>query len=169
RLPVGLFLIFSTLFFFFPILNTVLKATGIDLGGPHVRVDTNARALFPDHPYIHAQDKFAKIFGSSSLVAIAVVVKEGTIFTPERIQKIREITQRLDGIGFDSQTDARDELRDQLEEANYEAEDAGGDAIYTVQQIREILDRRYPPYPVNHNRINSIAHRSTRVIQIEAD
>jgi predicted RND superfamily exporter protein len=169
RLPVGLFLIFSTLFFFFPILNTVLGAAGVDLGGPHIRLDTKARSLFPDHPYIHAQDKFAKIFGSSSLVAIAVVVKDGTIFTPERIQKIREITRRLDGIGFDSQTDARDELRDQLEDANYEAEDAGGDPIYTIQRIREVLDRRYPPYPVNHNRINSVAHRSTRVIQIEAD
>jgi predicted RND superfamily exporter protein len=102
-------------------------------------------------------------------VAVAVVVNEGTIFEPEIIQKIREITRRLDGIGFDSQTEARDELRDALEEANYDAEDRGEDPLYTVQQIRDILDRRFPPYPVNHNQIDSIAHNSTRVIQIEAD
>jgi predicted RND superfamily exporter protein len=169
RLPVAVFLIFSTSFFAYPIFNTVLLAFGYEFPGPHVRIDTNARALFPDHPYIHAQDKFSGVFGSSSLVAIAVVVNEGTVFTPENIQKIREITQRLDGIGFDSQTDARDELRDLLEEENYAAEEAGGDPIYTVQEIRNVLDRKFPPYPVNHNQINSVAHRSTRVIQIEAD
>jgi predicted RND superfamily exporter protein len=169
RLPVALFLIVSTLFFFYPIFNTVMKAIGVQFPGPHVRIDTNARSLFPDHPYIHAQDKFAHIFGSSSLVAIAVVVKEGTIFTPDTIQKIRQITKRLDGIGYDSQTDVRDELRDQLEEENYVAEEAGGDPIYSVQKIRDILDRSYPPYPVNHNQINSVTHASTRVIQIEAD
>ncbi len=171
RFPVALFLIFSTAFFALPIVNTMLQFAGVELPSwaPYVRIDTNARALFPDHPYIHAQDKFSRIFGSSSLVAIAVVVNEGTVFTPENVQKIREITRRLDGIGFDSQTDARDELRDQLEELNYAAEERGEDPPYTVKQIRDILDRRYPPYPVNHNQINSVAHASTRVIQIEAD
>ena len=81
-----------------------------------MRIDTSARALFPDHPYIHAQDKFAKTFGSSSLVAIAVMVDEGTIFRPDVIEAIREITRELDGVGFESHTDERDELRDQLEE-----------------------------------------------------
>jgi predicted RND superfamily exporter protein len=171
RFPVALFLIFSTAFFALPIANTALQAAGVEVPAwaPYVRIDTNARSLFPDHPYIHAQDKFSRIFGSSSLVAIAVVVNEGTIFTPERIQKIREITRRLDGIGYDSQTDVRDELRDQLEELNYAAEERGEEPPYEVQDIRDILDRRYPPYPVNHNQINSIAAASTRVIQIEAD
>ena len=35
----------------------------------------------------------------------------------ETIAKIRQITQEIDGIGFDSQTEAREELRDALEEA----------------------------------------------------
>jgi predicted RND superfamily exporter protein len=155
----GLGLIFLTLFFFFPILNMILTTLGSPISAyPIVRVDTSARELFPDHPYIHAQDKFAQRFGSSSLVAIAVVVHEGTIFTPENLQRIREITQRLDGIGFESHTDARDALRDQLEEAEV-----------PIEEIRARLDRLYPPYPVNHNQINSVAHGSTRVIQIEAD
>jgi predicted RND superfamily exporter protein len=169
RFPVALFLIFSTLFFAYPIFNTVVNSLGMDLPGPQVRVDTNARALFPDHPYIHAQDKFSRVFGSSSLVALAVVVHEGTIFTPENMRKVRQITERLDGIGFDSQTEARGELRDQLEEENYAAEELGNDPPYTVQDIRNRLDRAFPPYPVNHDQITSVAHRSTRVIQIEAD
>jgi predicted RND superfamily exporter protein len=169
RFPVALFLIFSTLFFAYPIFATVAGALGVNLPGPEVRIDTNARSLFPDHPYIHAQDKFSHIFGSSSLVAIAVVVKEGNIFTPEILEKIREITRRLDGIGYDSQTEEREALRDKLEEENYAAEEAGGEPVHSVREIREILDRRVPPYPVNHNQINAFVHPSTRVIQIEAD
>ena len=76
-------LILTTLFFFYPILNAITTALGLPLPGPIVRVDTNARDLCPDHPFIHAQDKFAAKFGSSSLVAIGVVVQDGTIFTPE--------------------------------------------------------------------------------------
>ena len=87
-----------------------------------------------------------------------MVVTDGNIFTPERIQRIRDITRRLDGVGFDSQTEARDALRDELE-----AKEIPPD------KIRDALDRKFPPYPVNHNQIQSITHGSTRVIQIEAD
>ena len=77
RFPVSLLLIAISIFFFIPILGLILTASGVNLppNFPVVRVDTNARDLFPDHPYIHAQDKFSKVFGSSSLVAIAVVVE----------------------------------------------------------------------------------------------
>jgi predicted RND superfamily exporter protein len=159
RFPVACFLILSSLFFFYPIGNTILGALGYALPGPNVRIDTRARDLFPDHPYIHAQDKFAKQFGGASLVALAVVVEEGTIFTPEVISVIREATRRVDGVGFDSQSDARDELRDELEE----------DENITVEEVRRALDRAFPPYPVNHNQIRSVTHGSTRVVQIEAD
>ena len=103
RFPVSLILIAISIFFFIPILGLILTASGMNLppNFPVVRVDTNARDLFPDHPYIHAQDKFSRRFGSSSLVAAAVTVKEGTIFTPETIRVIREVTDRLDGIGFE--------------------------------------------------------------------
>lgn len=169
RFWVALFLLFSTLFFAYPIFNTMMHAVGVPLPGPQVRIDTNARALFPDHPYIHAQDKFAKVFGSASLVAIAVTVKDGTIFTPETLGKLKEITRRLDGIGFNSHLEERDALRDELEEENYAAEEDGQKPPHSPKEIRDKLDRAYPPYPVNHNQINAFVHRSTRVIQIEAD
>ncbi len=158
RFPVACFLILSTLFFFYPIFNAAMHAVGAPLPGPIVRIDTRARDLFPDHPFIHAQDKFSKMFGGASLVAIAVTVKDGNIFNPVTLAKIREVTRRLDGIGFDSQTEARDAMRDELEE----------DETLTLKEIRQKLDIVYPPYPVNHDQVSSIAHSSTRVVQIEA-
>lgn len=152
-------LIGTTLFFLYPTVNAVLSGFGVELPGPVVRVDTSARAILPDdHPFIHAQDKFAGLFGGSSLVVVGVIVEEGTIFTPDVLGRISEITKRLDGVGYDSQTDARDELRWELE-----------DREVPLEQINRILDRRYPPYPVNHYQIQSIAHSSTRVIQVEPD
>jgi predicted RND superfamily exporter protein len=175
----GSLLIFLTLFFFYPTLNAITSALGYRLPGPATRVDTNARDFWPDHPFIHAQDKFAGEFGTASTVAIALVVKDGNVFTPETLEKIYTLTQALDGVGvdckpeevdtpicvdgykyrYDSQTEARETLREQLEE----------DESLTSAQILQELDRIYPPYPVNHDQVRSVSHRSTRVVQIEPD
>ena len=163
RFWVAIFLIATTLFFLYPTVNAVTTAFGLPLPGPQVRVDASQRALFPDHPFIHALDKFSKTFGSSSVVAIAVVVKDGTIFTPETLQKIARITRRLDGQGYNSHTKLRDKRREEIEDALPEDEEANGFAI-----MRQ-LDRLYPPYPVNHDRVQSLTHGSTRVVTIEPD
>jgi len=157
RFIVSIFLIVSTGFFFYPILNTATTAFGFQLPGPAVRVDTEARSQWPDHPFIRASDKFAAKFGGASTVAVAVVVDEGTIFTPETLAKIQRITQRLDGKGYDSRTDAREELRYELEDLELEP-----------AEIQKRLDIAYPPYPVNHYQVRSVTHNSTRVIQVEA-
>jgi hypothetical protein len=171
RFPVLLALIAATLFFFWPILNTIMTGLGVPLPGPIVRIDTNARDQWPDHPFIHAQDKFSAKFGSATGVAIGVVVKEGTIFTPETLAKIDRITKSIDGVeaseqlpSYDSRTDARDELRATIEE---QAEAAGEEL--TAFQIIKRLDRAYPPYPVNHDQVRSVVHRSTRVFEIQPD
>ena len=158
RFAISVALMLSTAFFFYPILNGALNIFDAKLPGPVVRIDTQARAQWPDHPFIHAQDKFAAKFGGSATVAVAVVVKDGTIFNPETIQKIHRITRRLDGIGYDSHTDERDELRWEWEE----------EEVLTPDEIQKELDRLYPPYPVNHYRIMSVTHNSTRVVQIES-
>ena len=77
RAVVASLLIAASLFFVYPILNMISSALGTELPGPIVRIDTKARDLFPDHPYIHAQDKYASEFGGSSAVAVAVVVVAG--------------------------------------------------------------------------------------------
>ena len=74
KFPILLALIGFTLFFLFPIVNAGLIV--FDHGWkqlPAVDVDTHARAQWPDHPFINAQDKFKNTFGGSSTVAIAVV------------------------------------------------------------------------------------------------
>ncbi len=169
RLVVAILLIASTAFFGYPILNTVMAGLGNPLPGPTVRIDTNARDQWPDHPFIHAQDKFSAKFGSASAVVIGLEVKNGTIFTPETLQKIDRITKALDGIeasaelpAYDSQTDARDEQREIWEE------EAGDEEISAFQMIRR-LDRVFPPYPVNHDQVRSVTHRSTRVFEIQPD
>jgi predicted RND superfamily exporter protein len=86
-------------------------------------------------------------------------VEDGTIFTPDRLRVIREVTRRLDGGGFQNHTHERRALRNRLED----------EQNLTVQEIRDRLDRKYPPYPVNHDQIKSIAHASARVVQIGAD
>ena len=66
-------LIAATTFFLYPSVNATSSLFGASLPGPTVRVDASARSLWPDHPFIHAQDEFSGYFGGSSLVAIAVV------------------------------------------------------------------------------------------------
>ena len=34
-------------------------------------------------------------------------------------------------------------------------------------EVREELDRRYPPYPVNHYFVRSLTHESTRVVEMD--
>ena len=157
RFPIATFLVLSTSFFFYPIFNAAMTAFEMPLPGPTVRIDTEARAQWPDHPFIRAQDKFAGRFGGSSTVAMALVVKEGTIFNAKTLGKIAEMTKRLDGVGYDSQTDAREEVREQLE-----------DQELPPREIQKTLDILYPPYPVNHYQIRSVTANNTRVIQIEA-
>jgi len=151
-------LIAATAFFLYPIVNATSSLFGASLPGPTVRVDASARSLWPDHPFIHAQDEFSGYFGGSSLVAIAIVANEGTIFTPHILGKIRKITDRLDGEGFNSHQEEREALREKF--------DAAG---MSSLKIQEELDRTFPPYPVNHDRISSLSARSTRVVTIEAD
>jgi len=159
RFPLALALLFASLFFAYPILNTAVSAIGWPLPGPIVRIDTVARDLYPDHPYIHAQDAFAGTFGGSSVVALAVTVDGGTIFRPDVLRALREITRELDGHGFDPQSEARERRRDEHER----------NGSLSVDQVRERLDREFPPYPVNHDQVRSLTHPSTRVFSVLPD
>ena len=60
------------------------------------RVDANVRKTYPEHPYIHAQDKFAGKFGSASFIAIAVIKKDGEIYDYDFLQKVSRVTDKLD-------------------------------------------------------------------------
>jgi hypothetical protein len=118
----------------------------------------DARDLLPDHPFVHAQDKYADSFGNSSMIAISVSVSEGTIFTPESLAKIKRVMNSLDGWDFDPHIAEREELFAQLD----------ADGALELAEIREELDRHYPPYPVNHDQVLSLVHAKTRLIRRDA-
>jgi predicted RND superfamily exporter protein len=159
RGPIALLLVLSTLFFLYPSVNAVMTAVGHPWPGPVVRIGSDARAQLPDHPFIHAQSKFAGQFGNSTLVAIALVVDEGTVYTPETLQKIDAITKSLDGDDYDPRLDERKHARAELEKQG----------TLTRAEITKELDRRFPPYPVNHDQVRSLTHLSSRVVQMEKD
>jgi predicted RND superfamily exporter protein len=159
RGPIALLLILSTAFFLYPTLNAISTAAGHPLPGPRVRVGSDARAQLPDHPFIHAQSKFAGDFGNATPVAILLVVDEGTIYTPENLAKIDAITKSLDGWDYDARTDERKAEKERLQK----------DGKETRAEIAAELDRRFPPYPVNHDQVRSLTHLSTRVVILEKD
>jgi predicted RND superfamily exporter protein len=159
RGPIAVLLFLSTAFFFYPILNGITTAAGHPMPGPTVRVGSDARAQLPDHPFIHAQAKFAGDFGNATPVAILYTVDEGTIWTPENLEKINSITRSLDGWDYDPRTDERKAERQRLEKETKK----------TKAEITAELDRKFPQYPVNHDTVRSITHLSTRVVVIEKD
>jgi predicted RND superfamily exporter protein len=157
RAPIGTLLIGLTLFFLYPTVNAGVASLGVSWPGPRVRVDSKARDMFPDHPFIHAQDKFAGHFGNSTLVAVALVVEDGTIWSVETLRKLKRITRALDGDGYDSRSEERSALQSALEDA----------AALSREEIKAEIDRRYPPYPVNHYFVRSLTHESTRIYEMD--
>jgi len=95
------------LFFAFPLVNAAYfnftaqrSETGegkLLFGSPaRFRMDANVRKTFPEHPYIHAQDKFAGKFGSASTIAIVAIKKDGEIYDYDFLEKVSRITNKLD-------------------------------------------------------------------------
>ena len=67
------------LFFFTPLVNGVYKlSTGETLPGIDTifELGTSIRDQYPEHPFIHASDKFTGLFGTASVVAMAVAKKD---------------------------------------------------------------------------------------------
>jgi predicted RND superfamily exporter protein len=100
-----------TLFFSAPLVNAlVYNVSGETLPGfeRRFRMNTSARSQWPEHPIIHAQDKFAGRFGTASYVAMAIVRKGGDacepedlafpcdIYDPDFLEKVDRITKAVD-------------------------------------------------------------------------
>jgi len=86
-------------FFATPLVNAFLyNSTGKMLPGITTRfhLDTSIRDTFPEHPFIHAQDKFTGRFGTASYVSIAVVKKDGEIYDTDFLEKVERITRVVD-------------------------------------------------------------------------
>jgi predicted RND superfamily exporter protein len=56
------------------------------------------RILPQDHPFVQLNNKIEQTFGGSRVVVIGVVVKNGDIFNPETLAKIKRITEEVKGV-----------------------------------------------------------------------
>src|SRR6202158_5233473 len=87
-----------------------------------LHLGTSFSDLLPqDHPYIKIHNRFSGTFGGANNIMVMLQVKEGSIFTPETLNKIWKMTEGLDKV-----------------------------------------------YGVNHNQIDSIAHRTVRYLKVAA-
>ena len=90
--------------------------------GFQLKLVTSFSDLLPqDHEYIQIHNRFSGSFGGANNIMVMLEVKEGTIFTPENLNKIWKMTEGLDKV-----------------------------------------------YGVNHNQIDSIAHRTVRYLKVAA-
>ena len=87
-----------------------------------LRLVTSFSDLLPQtHEYIQIHNRFSGSFGGANNIMVMLEVKDGTIFTPETLNKIWKMTEGLDKV-----------------------------------------------YGVNHNQIDSIAHRTVRYLKVAA-
>ena len=65
--------------------------------GSQLRLVTSFGDLLPQgHEYIKIHNRFSASFGGANNIMIMLEVKDGTIFTPETLNKIWRMTQGLD-------------------------------------------------------------------------
>jgi uncharacterized protein len=106
-----------------PVSIVVLLITALfAYWGFQLHLVTSFGDLLPqDHEYIKIHNRFSGSFGGANNIMIMLEVKDGTIFTPENLNKIWKMTEGLDQV-----------------------------------------------YGVNHNQIDSIAHRTVRYLKVAA-
>jgi uncharacterized protein len=81
------------------VLLVVLVATvAVGLGVTRMNTEVILRDMFPyNHPYLKLQARFSQVFGSGgSGVVIAVKVKDGDIFTPKTLRKVKKINDEIE-------------------------------------------------------------------------
>ncbi|MGE0519958.1 MAG: RND family transporter [Candidatus Binatia bacterium] len=106
-----------------PVLIVVSLLTGFfAYHASQLKLVTSFADLLPqDHPYIQIHNRFSSSFGGANNIMIMLEVRDGTVFTPETLNKIWRMTQAVDKL-----------------------------------------------YGVNHNQIESIAHRTVRYLKVAA-
>ena len=83
----------------FPVTTILLAVLGtvffaFQISGLHMVLDP--KALLPqDHPYVKLNNEIEKQFGGSRIVLIGLASKDGDIFNPSDIEKIRKINEEV--------------------------------------------------------------------------
>jgi predicted RND superfamily exporter protein len=87
-----------TLFFAAPLVNALIfNISGEPVAGiPRFQMNTSIRDQWPEHPFIHAQDKFEGRFGTASYVVVEVKRKDGDIYDSDFLYKVSDLTHEVD-------------------------------------------------------------------------
>jgi hypothetical protein len=81
------------------VLSVILGITAVFLYGAfQIRGEVILQELLPyDHPYLKIQARFSEVFGSGgSGVVIAIKAKEGDIFRPSILNKVKKLTEEIE-------------------------------------------------------------------------
>ncbi len=82
RIPILIGLILMTLFFAYSISR--------------VKINTRLDDLLPQqHPYVKLHNKFRELFGGANIIFIKLSVKDGDIFNPVTLEKIKQISDKV--------------------------------------------------------------------------
>src|SRR5215467_811492 len=85
RAPVGAILLSITIFMIY--------------ASSRVQVGTRFVNFFPSyHSYVLLNEKYQRSFGGAETLAIMLRVKQGDIFNPTTLKKIKELTQAMDAL-----------------------------------------------------------------------
>ncbi|HXG52566.1 MAG TPA: MMPL family transporter [candidate division Zixibacteria bacterium] len=80
------------------VLLALLAAT-LFFGRAALRIEmyTAFSDLLPkDHPFIRVHNRFAKVFGGANLILLSVEVRDGDIFNPQTLKKIKHLTEVME-------------------------------------------------------------------------
>jgi len=77
---------------------SVIAALVVGFGATRIKGEVILQDMFPfTHPYLHLHGRFSQVFGGGgSTVVVAVKVKNGDIFTPERLTRIQRMTEEIE-------------------------------------------------------------------------
>jgi len=81
----------------FPILSVILLLT-VFFGAYAFNIEmyTAFSDLLPkDHPYIRVHNEFQRVFGGANVILLSLEVKEGDIFNPKSLGKIKRLTEMV--------------------------------------------------------------------------
>jgi predicted RND superfamily exporter protein len=79
------------------LISLAMVTLGFCFASLKIEMYTAFSDLLPtDHPFISVHNRFSKVFGGANLVLLSVEVKEGDIFNPQTLEKIKKLTELLE-------------------------------------------------------------------------
>ncbi len=139
------------------------------LGAFKIRMVVDPKMILPqDHPYVQLNDRIEKTFGGSRVVVIGIAARNGDVFTPAMLAKIRQVTEAVKQV-----PGIKEENVVSITDRKVKYVQAIGDRIDVRRLIEELpttpeeadaVRRRVMSEPLFRNRLISADGRAAAVI-----